>query len=51
MDRYGQDVEKMFLQAGKKFPLHTVFGLGLRIVSIEIMLLYHIIFEWLLPLT
>ena len=33
MDRFGQDVEKLFLDAGKKFPLQTVFSLGLRLVS------------------
>ena len=34
MDRFGQDVEKLFLASGGKFALHTVFGLGLRIVSL-----------------
>ena len=35
MDRFGEDVEKLFLESGKKFPLQTVFGLGLRIVSCD----------------
>ena len=33
MDRFGQDVEKIYLSSGKKFPIETVFTLGLRIVS------------------
>jgi len=33
MDRFGQDVEKLFLASGSKFALHTVFGLGLRIIE------------------
>ena len=36
MDRFGQDVEKLFLESRNKFPLHTIFGLGLRIVSREL---------------
>ena len=38
MDRFGQDVEKLLLESGRKFPLPTVFGLGLRIVSCVLMI-------------
>ena len=35
MDRFGQDVEKLFLESSKKFPLQTVFSLGLRMVRLN----------------
>lgn len=35
MDRFGEDVEKKFLAAGRTFPIQTVFGLALRIVSMQ----------------
>jgi len=33
MDRFGTDLQKLFEQAGKRFPTSTVFLLGLKLVS------------------
>jgi vaccinia related kinase len=33
LERFGQDLGKLFLQNGKMFPVKTVFYLGIQIVS------------------
>ena len=32
MERFGSDLQKLFEQAGKRFPTATVFLLGLKLV-------------------
>lgn len=34
LERFGQDLGKLFLQNGRSFPLKTVLYLGIQIVSI-----------------
>lgn len=34
MERYGKDVEELFLGSGRRFDVSTVLMLGLRVVSI-----------------
>jgi len=34
MERFGSDLQKLFEQAGKRFPASTVFLLGLKLVRI-----------------
>lgn len=34
MERYGKDVEELFLNSGRRFDVSTVLMLGLRVVSI-----------------
>lgn len=34
MERYGKDVEELFLSSGRRFDVSTVLMLGLRVVSI-----------------
>lgn len=34
LERFGQDLGKLFLQNGRRFPLKTVLYLGIQIVSI-----------------
>jgi len=33
MERFGTDLQKLFEQSGKRFPISTVFLLGLKLVS------------------
>lgn len=33
LERFGQDLGKLFLQSGRRFPVKTVFYLGIQIVS------------------
>jgi vaccinia related kinase len=33
LERFGQDLSKLFLQNGKRFPVKTAFYLGIQIVS------------------
>lgn len=33
MERFGKDVDELFLDSGRKFDITTVFMLGLRVVS------------------
>lgn len=34
MPRYGQDIWKIFLEQNRKFPLHTVYRLGIQLINI-----------------
>ena len=36
MERYGKDVEELFLSSGRRFDVSTVLMLGLRVVSINV---------------
>lgn len=36
MERYGRDVEELFLSSGRRFDVSTVLMLGLRVVSINV---------------
>ena len=51
IDRFGKDLEKLYLQSKKKFSLPTVFTLGLRIVSLmfyseQSILLFALLVVW-----
>ncbi|XP_070493836.1 nucleosomal histone kinase 1 isoform X2 [Chironomus tepperi] len=34
MPRYGKDIWKIFLEQNRKFPLHTVYRLGLQLINV-----------------